>query len=145
MLRALEVSVLALVTWAAISLGMLCLRGTAQERHTRQLERIVEWVARARVSQPAGVTANEWHNITGAVHNALFNPLHYPEHVPTEKVRALADELDATQAAGFASVEGVIRFMGRLEAICPRAVNYGPFYTTRMEYQEEAAAAARPQ
>jgi hypothetical protein len=142
-LRILESAMLVVLVWAAVSLGIVCIRGTAQERQNRELERIIDWVARARVSRPAGVDANEWHNITGAVHNALYNPLYYPKYAPTEKVRALADELDATQAAGFATVEGVLRFMRRLEEICPRAVGYGPFEEVRMEYPREAAAAAK--
>lgn len=125
---------LAVLAWMVVLLGIVTIRGTERERHHAELRRILSWVMRAHVSKPATLNDNEWHNITGAVHNAAYNPLSRPTLVPTEKIRALADELDATQGADFATVESVMRLYTRLEEICPAAKGYGPFESVRQEY-----------
>ncbi len=106
-MRGLEVALLAAGVVLAIGFGVVCIRGTAQERHQRELDRIADWVGRARISLPAGEPVLGWQNLLTAIHNSLYNPLGSVRYTPTDKVRALADALDASGAQDLATVDGV--------------------------------------
>lgn len=118
----------------ALLIGWFILNQTRVDRHRAELGRVEAWLHRAHAFPPPGVSRNAWKNHLVGVHNSLSNPLYRPQWVPTEKVRAFADYLDATNARDLASVEGLLGIIAHLEEICPTAAGYGPFETTRAEF-----------
>lgn len=130
---ALILATLAVGLFGAL-LGLIEWRSGDQQRHHAQLRRLEHHLGVARAFPPRGLEQREWSQALTAVHNALYNVLDHPRHVPTAAIRALADHFDRTQAVELGSLGELFGFIAYLEEICPHAKDYGPFDYLRRSY-----------
>ena len=130
----------------AFALGALCVLGLGtiyvievrpNQVHRRERERVAGWIYHARTQEPpAGVTKQSWYQYFGPANNALWNVMSRKE-APTEKIRALADELEATKARDLRTVEGLLRLVARMEEISSVARGIGYFDGLRFDLQND--------
>jgi hypothetical protein len=110
------------------------LGGCAETRHRRILERIDAHLERAMgnsIGAPANGKpfahlddANARLEVLRAIRTALFNEFWYVNRVSPEKMRAVAERLDANGGKDLETVQGCLRIMDLLEGACPTARQY---------------------
>ena len=122
----------------ALGLGTFYVIKVAPERaHRHEKERVAGWINQARSQEPpAGISKQSWYSYFGPVNNALWNVMSQKE-APTEKIRALADELEATKEGDLRSVDGLLRLVARMEAISAVARSTGYFEGLRLDLQND--------
>lgn len=133
-----EVRALILATLAAglfgVLIGLIERKFGDQQRHVAQLQRLEHRLGVTRAFPPRGMDQREWSTALTSVHNALYNVLDRPRHMPTAAIRALADQFDRTQAVELGSMGELLGFIAYLEAAFPHAKDYGPFVNLRQSY-----------
>jgi hypothetical protein len=116
---------------AILALSVGC---TEKDRHRRLLRRVDTHVQKAMLD-PQGAQANgkpfglldnanaRW-EILRAITTALGNEFWEPSRVSQEKLRAVADRLDANNGKDLETLEGCLTIMDLLEDACPTAKDY---------------------
>jgi hypothetical protein len=129
---------LTFVALCALGLGTFYVTEVAPRRaHQREKERVAGWINQARTQEPpAGISKQSWYNYFGPTNNALWNVMSQKE-APTEKIRALADEFDATKGRDLRSVDGLLRLVARMEEISAVARKIGYFDGLRFDLQND--------
>ena len=113
-------------------------------RHEHQLRRITRHVKPILLAMPHGEAMERLpkaergrNEIIRAIWTALPNwPLHYRRNTTPEKVRAIADRLDATNGADLQTFEGCVQLLALFEAASPSFREY-PWVVTVYEMEAE--------
>ena len=111
------------------------------EQHRRVVRRIGRWV-RPELNAPTALEARGIHEVKRALFTASGNwPLWYRTNAPTEKLAAVADYLDRTQGADFASYGGALHVLALLEEVSPTLHDY-PWIEQLREMQADGSIPA---
>jgi len=133
----------------AVGVGLVFLVGGIatmsykDDQHRREVERLDTRFTAARNHPPKGVNPELWNLVCMAgLHDSVVNCLVARKYVETDKVRQLADYLDATQGRDLESLGGAFGLMDYIETMTPYAKDYSGFADVRS--QTELAYGLKP-